>query len=155
MQHQFEGRARIIGVASRDTIEQIEAFVADTGVDTFPHAADIDGDVWEHYSISSQPAFVFINDDGAAAMGLPPSLASSACACSRHYFKARGFFDAMLDASRDAVPNVRLQLCALLPALKRALRLPGDDELRTSIYSSNFLPPAPLWQILFRTNSKK
>ena len=29
MQHQFEGRARIIGVASRATIEQIEAFVAD------------------------------------------------------------------------------------------------------------------------------
>ena len=26
MQHQFEGRAQIIGVASRDTIEQIEAF---------------------------------------------------------------------------------------------------------------------------------
>jgi hypothetical protein len=64
VQHQFEGRARIIGVASRDTIEQIEAFVADTGVDTFPHAADIDGDVWEFYSIGSQPAFVFINDDG-------------------------------------------------------------------------------------------
>ena len=69
-------------------------------------------------------------DDDAAAVGkaveLPPSMASAACACSRHYFKARGFFDAMLDASRDAVPNVRLQLCALLPALKRALRLPGD-----------------------------
>ena len=64
MQHQFEGRARIIGVASRDTIEQIEAFVADTGVHTFPHAADIDGDVWEFYGIGSQPAFVFINDDG-------------------------------------------------------------------------------------------
>lgn len=64
MQHQFEGRARIIGVASRDTIEQIEAFVADTGVDTFPHAADIDGDVWEFFGIGSQPAFVFINDDG-------------------------------------------------------------------------------------------
>ena len=64
MQHQFEGRAQIIGVASRDTIEQIEAFVADTGVDTFPHAADIDGDVWEFYGIGSQPAFVVINDDG-------------------------------------------------------------------------------------------
>ena len=64
MQHQFEGRARIIGVASRDTIEQIEAFVADTGVDTFPHAADVDGDVWDFYGIGSQPAFVFINDDG-------------------------------------------------------------------------------------------
>ena len=64
MQHQFEGRAQIIGVASRDTIEQIEAFVADTGVDTFPHTADIDGDVWEFYGIGSQPAFVFINDDG-------------------------------------------------------------------------------------------
>ena len=64
MQHQFEGRAQIIGVASRDTIEQIEAFVADTGVDTFPHAADIDGDIWEFFGIGSQPAFVFINDDG-------------------------------------------------------------------------------------------
>ena len=64
MQQQFEGRARIIGVASRDSIEQMEAFVADTGVDTFPHAADVDGDVWEFFGISSQPAFVFINDDG-------------------------------------------------------------------------------------------
>ena len=64
MQQQFEGRAQIIGVASRDSIEQMEAFVADTGVDTFPHAADVDGDVWEFYGISSQPAFVFINDDG-------------------------------------------------------------------------------------------
>jgi len=64
VQQQFEGRARIIGVASRDSIEQMEAFVADTGVDTFPHAADVDGDVWEFYGISSQPAFVFINDDG-------------------------------------------------------------------------------------------
>jgi len=64
VQQQFEGRARIIGVASLDSIEQMEAFVADTGVDTFPHAADVDGDVWEFYGISSQPAFVFINDDG-------------------------------------------------------------------------------------------
>ena len=64
MQHHFEGQARIIGVASRDSIEQMEAFVADTGVDAFPHAADIDGDVWEFYDIGSQPAFVFINDDG-------------------------------------------------------------------------------------------
>jgi len=64
VQYQFEDQARIIGIASRDSIEQMEAFVADTGVDTFPHAADIDGDVWEFYGIGSQPAFVFINDDG-------------------------------------------------------------------------------------------
>ena len=64
MQNQFDGQARIVGVASRDSIEQMEAFLADTGVDTFPHAADIDGDVWEFYGIGSQPAFVFINDDG-------------------------------------------------------------------------------------------
>ena len=64
MQQQFEGRARIIGVASRDSIEQMEAFVADTGVDTFPHVTDIDGDVWEFFGIGNQPAFVFINDDG-------------------------------------------------------------------------------------------
>lgn len=64
MQNQFDGQARIVGVASRDSIEQMDAFLADTGVDTFPHAADIDGDVWEFYGIGSQPAFVFINDDG-------------------------------------------------------------------------------------------
>ena len=40
------------------------AFIADTGVDNVLHAADIDGDVWEFYGIGSQPAFVFINDDG-------------------------------------------------------------------------------------------
>ncbi|HAB58994.1 MAG: hypothetical protein CL433_01345 [Acidimicrobiaceae bacterium] len=64
MQNQFDGQARIVGVASRDSIDQMEAFLADTGVDTFPHAADIDGDVWRFYGIGSQPAFVFINDDG-------------------------------------------------------------------------------------------
>ena len=64
MQQQFEGRARIIGVASRDSIEQMEAFVADTGVDTFPHVTDVDGDVWEFYGFGCQAAFVLINDDG-------------------------------------------------------------------------------------------
>lgn len=64
MQELYEGRATIIGVASRDGIEQMEAFVAETGVDGFAHAADVDGDIWETYDIGSQPAWVFINDDG-------------------------------------------------------------------------------------------
>lgn len=64
MQDQYEGQIQIIGVASRDGIEQMENFVAQTGVTNFPHAADDDGDIWEFYDIGSQPSFVFINDDG-------------------------------------------------------------------------------------------
>lgn len=39
-------------------------FVTNTGVDAFPHIADIDGEIWEAFGVGSQPSFAFINDDG-------------------------------------------------------------------------------------------
>ena len=33
----------------------------------FPHIADEAGDVWSAFEINTQPAFVFINDDGTIA----------------------------------------------------------------------------------------
>lgn len=65
MQQKYEGQAQIIGVAGRDGLGPMEIFVTQTGVGGFPHVADEDGDIWETYDIGSQPAWVFINDDGS------------------------------------------------------------------------------------------
>ena len=57
-----------VGVAGRDSLEEMLVFVNDTGVSGFPHIADEDGEVWGTYGVTSQPAFVFINDDGTAEL---------------------------------------------------------------------------------------
>lgn len=64
-QQQYAGDVEVIGVAGRDQIEAVEAFIAQTGVGGFPHIADLDGEIWMEYGVGSQPAFVFIDDDGS------------------------------------------------------------------------------------------
>ena len=44
----------------------MQDFVSGTGVDGLRHVADGSGDIWSSYEITSQPAWVFINDDGTA-----------------------------------------------------------------------------------------
>jgi len=44
----------------------MEEFVAEFGVGGFEHIADEDVEIWKAYNITSQPAFVFINDDGTS-----------------------------------------------------------------------------------------
>ena len=44
----------------------MEAFVADLDLSGFEHIADVDGTVWTDFGVTSQPAFVFINDDGTS-----------------------------------------------------------------------------------------
>jgi len=41
----------------------MEAFVSENGVGGFPHLIDDDGSLWANFGVSSQPTFVFINDD--------------------------------------------------------------------------------------------
>ena len=65
MQEQYADRVEIIGVAGRDDLSAMEAFVSDLGVGAFPHVANEDLDIWSSYEVRSQPAFVFINDDGS------------------------------------------------------------------------------------------
>ena len=57
-----------------------------------------------------------------------PSVQALPCGCSHVFFKAHGMHSAMLSLAADAVANVRLHLCSLLPTLKRTLRLPTDAE---------------------------
>lgn len=63
----YEGQVAVVGVAGRDELDAIQGFIAERGVDSFPHISDQSGDVWASFGISSQPAFVFINDDGTIA----------------------------------------------------------------------------------------
>jgi hypothetical protein len=57
----------IVGVASRDTVEQMEAFVTRNGVDALDHVADPDGKVWDINGVPAQPAWVFIDGETGQA----------------------------------------------------------------------------------------
>ncbi len=52
------------GVAGRDGLSAIESFIDSTGVDGFEHIVDETGEVWTDFEIASQPAFIFLNQDG-------------------------------------------------------------------------------------------
>ena len=58
----------IIGVAGRDDVEPMREFVAEHGLQDMTHVVDVDGSVWASYGISYQPAWVFIDEDGDAAV---------------------------------------------------------------------------------------
>lgn len=66
MQQKYGDEVTFIGVAGRDDADAMTRFVADYGVDAFEHIADFDLELWRYFGITSQPAFVFINDDGSA-----------------------------------------------------------------------------------------
>jgi len=66
VQEKYGDEVTFIGVAGRDDADAMSSFVSDYGVDRFPHIADFDLELWRFFGITSQPAFVFINDDGSA-----------------------------------------------------------------------------------------
>ncbi len=61
----FGDEITIIGVAGKAELADIEGFVSSRGVDGFEHAVDDTGVVWFAYGVSSQPAVVFLIDDGS------------------------------------------------------------------------------------------
>ena len=44
----------------------MQDFISSTGVEDLRHVSDETGDIWREYEITSQPAWVFINDDGTS-----------------------------------------------------------------------------------------
>ena len=65
MQEAYADRLHVIGVAGRDEVGAMQAFVDDLGVSGFPHLVDLDLEIWARYDVVSQPAFVLIADDGS------------------------------------------------------------------------------------------
>ena len=53
----------LVGVAGRGELDEMAAFVAETGVEGIDHIADLDGSIWAGYEVVSQPAFAFVDDD--------------------------------------------------------------------------------------------
>ncbi len=50
-------------MAGQDSLDASAEFVSEYGVDVIEHLFD-DGDIWQRFGIASQPAWVFLNDDG-------------------------------------------------------------------------------------------
>lgn len=61
----LDGDVEVIGVASRGGVAEMEGFVADTGTDGLTHLADESGRIWSDFGVVTQPAYAFIDDDGA------------------------------------------------------------------------------------------
>jgi hypothetical protein len=39
-------------------------FVTDYALDDMTHLSDESGDIWSNYGVTTQPAWLFVNDDG-------------------------------------------------------------------------------------------
>jgi thiol-disulfide isomerase/thioredoxin len=66
----FADEVKVVGVASRGDVGEMEDFVSDTDTGAFAHVADEAGDIWSSYGVAAQPAFAFINDDGTYTVHL-------------------------------------------------------------------------------------
>ena len=55
----------MFGLSGRDDVSAAQEFVDGLGVGGFEHLYDESGEVWERFGIVSQPAWIFINDDGS------------------------------------------------------------------------------------------
>ena len=55
---------RVVGVAGRGEVPEMEAFVSDTDTGGIEHVVDDDGSIWRSFGVTSQPAFAFIDADG-------------------------------------------------------------------------------------------
>lgn len=54
----------MVGVASRDNVSAMEAFVERHDLGHVVHAADEDRKIWSRFGVSYQPAWIFVGPDG-------------------------------------------------------------------------------------------
>ncbi|MFC4126324.1 redoxin domain-containing protein [Nocardia rhizosphaerae] len=55
---------RFVGVAALDQEPAMRAFVGDYDLGFFPNLADVDGQVWQKFGVTAQPAYAFVGADG-------------------------------------------------------------------------------------------
>ncbi len=68
VQQQYGDQVRFVGVPGLADEAAMERFVAETGVDGFPHMPD-DGTLWERFGVLEHRTYVYIDDDGTARLG--------------------------------------------------------------------------------------
>ena len=64
VQINYSGEVNFIGIAGRNDLSDIKAFITSYNVGKFPHLFDSDGDIWSRYGVSTQPAWGFIDTTG-------------------------------------------------------------------------------------------
>lgn len=66
-----EGEVDFVGVPGRGEVDQMQAFITDTGIDNFTQVADEDGTVWAEFEVVSQPSYAFVDSTGAIVDVVP------------------------------------------------------------------------------------
>ncbi|MFQ5557523.1 MAG: hypothetical protein ACE5GB_08475 [Acidimicrobiales bacterium] len=66
----YGDRVTIVGIAGRDSSEAMQAFIDDLGVGDIDHIDDSEGAIWARFGVIGQPAWIFVNDDGAVGSHL-------------------------------------------------------------------------------------
>lgn len=59
---------RFVGVGGQDDMDELASFVNEYGVGEFQQLGDTNARVWRFFKVTSQPTYVFINDNGALSM---------------------------------------------------------------------------------------
>lgn len=54
-----------VGVAAQDQVPAMRGFVSRYGVGSFTHLADLNGQVWQRFGVTAQPAYAFLGADGS------------------------------------------------------------------------------------------
>jgi thiol-disulfide isomerase/thioredoxin len=58
------GDVEFLGVAGLGEVDDMRAFVSETGTGDLTHIVDEDGTIWSGFGVVSQPAFAFVHSDG-------------------------------------------------------------------------------------------
>jgi thiol-disulfide isomerase/thioredoxin len=66
---ELDGDVEFVGVAGLSgSVEDMQAFVDDTGSESFAHIADVDGAVFTRFDVTQQDTFAFVGTDGAVEL---------------------------------------------------------------------------------------
>jgi thiol-disulfide isomerase/thioredoxin len=60
----YKNKINLIGVAGLGSLKEMKGFVSDTHTGGIIHLADVNGRVWNHFGVVSQPTLVFISAKG-------------------------------------------------------------------------------------------
>jgi hypothetical protein len=64
----YEDRVAFVGVAAFDEVDAMQEFVDRHDLDHIPHAVSEDGELFVHFGVSYQPAWVLLDAEGEVAL---------------------------------------------------------------------------------------
>lgn len=65
MHSEYGDEVQFVGIGVQADLDSVQAWIAEYGVDTFPHIHDADGGLQARFGGASRSTFYFLNDDGS------------------------------------------------------------------------------------------